>query len=90
MSKHDALPMTNPRTVCARCTHYAYEYGNCVCLASPLPRAIDPVSGREMCYDFEADGRIFWRDPVDNHWSTYAYCGDVNTGDCQKYEAKEQ
>ena len=90
MPKHDAIPMANPRTICANCVHYAYEYGNCICLASPLPRAIDPVSGRENPYSYNENGQVFWHDSDDAYWSTCAYCGDVNFGDCPKYEAKEQ
>ena len=90
MPKKNDIPMANPRTICANCTHFSYEYGNCICLASPLPCAIDPVSGREMPYSVETDGRVFWHDEKDNYWNTYAYCGDVNFGDCPKYEAKEQ
>ena len=82
-------PMANPRTISAQGAHHSHEYGNWICLASPLPRAIDPVTGRETPYSANADGTIFWHDPNEPTWSFYAYCGDINTGDCPKYEARE-
>ena len=48
-------PMAHPRTICARCIHPSFEYGNWICFASPLPRAIDPVSGRETPFSVNAD-----------------------------------
>ena len=85
-TQHNALPMKNPRTICVQCAHYYHGR----CLASPLPRATSPVSGREMSYSVETDGRVSWHDSNGPQALDYHYCFEVNFGDCPKYEPKEK
>lgn len=76
-------------TICKQCRHMLRildgprtdVWYNCYCMAETLPEATDPVTG-ERGYTRENDlGTIC----VDSQ--PYAYCRDVNKGDCTYYEA---
>lgn len=73
------LTPKQPKTVCYNCRNFfnAEPIGshsdiwyNHYCLASPKPRKIDPVTGKERNAAYDR----------------YRYCRDVNTGNCKLYE----
>ena len=72
---NEALPI--PHTICIQCRYFldvsegvnTNVWYHNFCAATPHRRWIDPVTGEETT----ANGR------------RYAYCRDVNDGDCPKY-----
>lgn len=84
--------LANPRTICVRCKHFldisggfnAGVWYNHLCKATPLPVAIDPVDGRTKAYGVNAVGTRYWVGKEE----AYAFCRDINTGDCPKYEGE--
>ena len=76
--------MQKPNTICANCKFHMFEHHfsgkslwyNQYCLASPIVKIIDPVTGEE-------------KSSISGHESGYAYCRDINRGNCSLYVRQE-
>jgi len=79
------------KTICYKCKyfHNAEPCGyrnniwyNHFCKASPLKTDIDPVTGRMSFVTENCLGKGAYTD------RRFAYCRDINEGNCKKYEKK--
>ena len=75
-------------TICTQCTHYLSTYPDGrwygqFCTATSLKRGIDPVSGAEKSTRVNDLGMRYYTDEL------YAWCREVNTGNCPKFTAQE-
>ncbi len=78
--------MNRPKTICAECIHFINQgpiWYSQFCAASPLEKAIDPVTGAET---YMATNSLGMHTTSDN---AYQYCRDVNDGNCPKFEPKD-
>jgi hypothetical protein len=85
----DPYKLTAGNTICAKCANlYRKEppsspryniWYNLLCMASPLPEVVDPVSGETGYASTNDLGRgVIGENP-------WMYCRDVNHGNCPKY-----
>jgi len=79
-------------TVCTACRHFrnlepnsprAGVWYNHLCLATPLPKKIDPYDGQLKPYAVNDLGRQAFTD------KEFQYCREVNDGKCSKFEEQE-
>lgn len=77
-------------TICFNCQHFRHKdqsrdvWYNHHCGAMPLPMAADPVTGRTMHYKQNDLGKSYFTEEA------FAYCRDVNDGNCKHFTAKQQ
>jgi hypothetical protein len=78
-------------TTCVSCRHFRNAlknqaapevWYNLICTVSPLPTSVDPVSGKISAFTTNSFGQTVFVD------DEFAYCQDVNKGNCPKYEGK--
>lgn len=79
----------NQITICTNCVHFKNAeandksrseiWYNHLCLAHPLPKSINFVTGIEQYYIENDIGKIVFTD------QEFKYCKDINDGKCQKY-----
>jgi len=76
-------------TICVECVHFMNVavddktrsdiWYNHLCLASPLPKRINYVTGIEQHYLENDTGKVVFTD------QEYKYCKDVNDGKCPRF-----
>ena len=78
-----------PQTICTNCKHHIFTASNTadhsiwynhICGASPLPKTIDPVTGKEGYVTTNSLGENI----IGNR--KFEYCRDINNGNCHLYE----
>lgn len=79
----------NNITMCKDCVYFFDPYGdnhgiwyNQFCKASEREQGIDPVTGETVYKDRNSFGKVCFTK------ERYEYCRDINTGDCPKFQDK--